>query len=127
MLSEAQALHPPSHPPSQPPPNPPSDLHKGLSKEGQSQIVGQVQQRHTPHGRSGEDVEGRRQLLREHVVHVTEAAAGLPDLASSEAECKKVPIAKLQEYWGSFSHSRPPCLPVKPQAQHMWNLVCTHV
>ena len=88
-LSDAQALHPPSSPPSTSPSQPP----KGLAKVAQSQGVGQALQRSA---RSGEDVGGRRQLLREHVVHVTEAAAGLLGLASSEAECKKVPIARLQ-------------------------------
>ena len=88
MLSDAQALHPPSNPTSHPP--------KGLAKEGQSQGVGQVLQRNTPHHRSSEDVGGRRQLLRAHVVHLTETAAGLQGLASSEAECKKVPVARLQ-------------------------------
>ena len=106
MLSDAQALHPPSHPPSNLPSNPP----KGLARDGQSQGEGQAQQRHTPHHRSGEDG-GTRQLLRERVVHVTEAAAGLPGLASSKAECKKVFIPKLQERQISCFAFCPPCLP----------------
>lgn len=89
MLPDAQASHPPSQPPSHPP--------EVVAKEPQSQGVGQAQGRPTPHQGSREDVCGKRQLLREHVVHVTEAAACLPGLASSEAECKKVPICKFQK------------------------------
>ena len=41
-----------------------------------------------------EEVRARRQVLREHVVHVTEAAACLQGLDSNEAECRKVTLAQ---------------------------------
>lgn len=131
MLSDDQALHPPSGPPSRPPSIPPAQPPKGVAKDAHSQGVSQVQQRHSPHHRSAEDVGGRRQLLREHVVHVTEAAAGLPGLISSEEECKKVHIAKLQNCQFPFQTpaSPPPFLriPLNPPFQHTWNLLCIHV
>ena len=119
MLSDDQALHPPSGPPSRPPPIPPTQPPKGVAKAALSQGVGQLQQRHSPHHRSGEDVGGRRQLLREHVVHVTEAAAGLPGLTSSEEECKKVPIAKLQNCQFPYSVFKPRPLPPSPSCDSL--------
>lgn len=90
MLPDAQASHPPSQPPSHPP--------EGEAKEPRGQGVGEAPQGgRAPQPGSREDVCGKRQLLREHVVHVTEAAACLPGLASSEAECKKVPICRFQK------------------------------
>ena len=89
MLSDTQASHPSSYPPSSPPSHPTEMLAKD---EG----AGQVERQPTPHHSSGEDAGGSRQLLREHVVHVTEAAACLPGLASNEAECKQVAICNLQ-------------------------------
>lgn len=83
---------PPSHPPSQTPSQTPSHPSERPITEGHTQAARQMQHRLTPlHGRGGDD-RGRRQLLREHVVHVAEAAACLPGLASNEEECKKVPL-----------------------------------
>ncbi|KAL3142038.1 hypothetical protein ABBQ32_004670 [Trebouxia sp. C0010 RCD-2024] len=89
-LSAPPASHPPSQAPSQLPSQPPSYVPEGFVKEGQSQEAGQAQHRPTPLQGSSVDVGSSMQLLREHVVHVTQAAACLPGLASNEAESKKL-------------------------------------
>lgn len=97
--------------PSQPPADDPtlelsssSPSPKGQLDKAEGQATSHPQQDQGRRRNLEEDVGGSRRMLREHVVHVTEAAAGLQGLESNEAECKKVtrlqlPFQLVMLYW----------------------------